>query len=75
MVRWHLQCEVRGGDIVVTLAGTSYRITYHKPQGSRQLVAKRLPLSDSTVLLSHGDFLAQAWKLANDKARELGWIA
>ena len=66
--------RVRGRDIVVALAGTSYRVTYHKPQGSRQLLAKHLPLSDSTVLLDHGDFLAQAWKLANEMARELGWI-
>jgi hypothetical protein len=25
--------------------------------------------------MTHADFLARAWKLANDKARELGWIS
>ena len=24
--------------------------------------------------MTHAEFLARAWKLANDKARELGWI-
>jgi hypothetical protein len=26
------------------------------------------------IPMTGGEFLAQAWKLANNKARELGWI-
>ena len=26
------------------------------------------------ALITRVEFLARAWKLANDKARELGWI-
>jgi len=29
---------------------------------------------DPHARLTHAEFLARAWKLANDKARELGWI-
>jgi len=32
-----------------------------------------MPLRKPTDDAGH-EFLAQAWKLANDKARELGWI-
>ena len=31
--------DVRGGDIIVDLPGTSYTVTYHKPAVSRQLLA------------------------------------
>ena len=43
-------------------------LIYHKAEDQPQLIAKGTP---------HGnyDFLAQAWQAANDKARELGWIA
>jgi hypothetical protein len=29
---------------------------------------------DPNAVLTPAEFLTQAWKLANDKARELGWI-
>ena len=31
--------------------------------------------NDLRLQMTGAEFLAQAWKLANDKARELGWIA
>ena len=70
-----LRVEVRGGEIVVTLPGTSYTVTYYKPAKSPQLLAKRIASRDdpgSAMTLS--EFLARAWRAANDKARELGWI-
>jgi hypothetical protein len=30
-----IRLEVRGGDIIVDLPGTSYTITYHKPAVSK----------------------------------------
>ena len=43
-------------------------MVYRKAEDQPQLIAKGTP---------HGnyDFLAQAWQAANDKPRELGWIA
>ena len=80
-----LQVEVQDGDIVVTLPYTHYTVTYYKPSKSPQLLAKRFPGNqllakrfpgndDPNARLTRAEFLAQAWKLANDKARELGWI-
>jgi hypothetical protein len=70
-----LDVEVWGNDIMITLPGTSYWVTYFKRRGSAGLLAKDIVnKDDSRSPITSADFLAQAWKLANDKARELGWI-
>ena len=70
-----IHLDVRGGDIIVDLPGTSYTVTYHKPAVSPQLLATYLPAKDDPrTELTQAEFLARAWRLANDKARELGWI-
>jgi hypothetical protein len=70
-----IHLDVRGGDIIVDLPGTSYTVTYHKPVVSLQLLTGYLPAKDDARTgLTQADFLARAWRLANDKARELGWI-
>ncbi|MGO8841494.1 MAG: hypothetical protein ACLQF1_10270 [Methyloceanibacter sp.] len=62
-------------DIIVTLPYTHYTVTYYKPANSPQLLAKRFRGKDDPhARLTHAEFLVRAWKLANDKARELGWI-
>ena len=63
-----LHVEVRDDEIIVTQSGSNYRMVYRKAEDQPQLIAKGAP---------HGNynFLAQAWQAANDKARELGWIA
>jgi hypothetical protein len=39
------------------------------------LLAKNIANKDDLrVAMTAAEFLAKAWKLANDKARELGWI-
>ena len=59
----------------MTLPGTSYSVTYHKPARSPQLLAKKLTHKhDLRVPMTSAEFVAIAWRLANDKARELGWI-
>jgi hypothetical protein len=69
-----LHVEVQGGDIVVTLPYTHYTVTYYKSANSPQLLAKRFPGKDDPhAPMTHAELLAH-WKLANDKARELGWI-
>jgi hypothetical protein len=66
-----LQVEVGDDEIIVTQSGSKFRAVYHsvhhKPEDQPQLIVKGTP---------HGnyDFLANAWQVANDKARELGWI-
>jgi hypothetical protein len=70
-----LVIEVLEGKIRVSLAGSNYAVTYHKPRNSPQLLAKSLPLNeDRNASLTQGEFLALAWRVANDKAREIGWI-
>jgi hypothetical protein len=70
-----LRVEVRDDEIIITLPGTAYMVTYHKPIDSPQLLARYFPRkNDSRVPLTQAEFLTRAWKLANHKARELGWI-
>jgi hypothetical protein len=65
--------EVRDDEILVTLLGTSYTVTYYKSASSPRPVAKNFPTKDDErVPLTREEFLARAWKAANDKARELG---
>jgi hypothetical protein len=37
-----IHLDVRGGDIIVDLPGTSYTVTFHKPAVSPQLLAAYL---------------------------------
>jgi hypothetical protein len=70
-----LRVEVLGDEIVVILPATSYGVTYYKPANSPQLLAKNfLSKNDSRAPITQAEFLARAWQVANDKARELGWI-
>jgi hypothetical protein len=73
---YRLHVDVQSGEIIVTLPDSVYSVTYYKsPQGS-YLAAKMLPTTyDPNAVLTSAEFPACAWKLANDKARELGWIA
>ena len=70
-----LVVDVLGGNIKVSLAGSNYAVTYHKPRYSPQLLARSLPTTeDRHASMTQGEFLALAWRAANDKAREMGWI-
>jgi hypothetical protein len=77
MPNWtdQLRVEVLGGEIVVILPATSYGVAYYKSANSPQLLAKDLqPKVDSQAPTTYSEFLDRAWQVANDKARELGWI-
>jgi len=66
---------VADNHILVTLQGTSYAVTYFKRRGSPGLLAKDIVHQDDPrIPMTSAEFLAGAWKLANDKARNLGWI-
>jgi hypothetical protein len=60
--------EVQGGDIIISLPDAKFRAVYYKPTRRPQLI-----LRERTKTLDH-ELLADVWKAANDKARELGWI-
>lgn len=67
--------HVAGNDMLVTLQGTSYAVTYFKRRGSPGLFAKDIVHKDDPrIPMTSAEFLTGAWKLANDKARQLGWI-
>jgi hypothetical protein len=67
-----LRIEVEDDGIIVTLPGTSLRVMYRKTKYSQFCTVDFQGDKDAGVPLA--DFLARAWPLANDKARELGWI-
>jgi len=70
-----LDVQVPGNDIKITLVGTRYSVTYFKRRGSPGLYAKDIVHEDDLrVPMTSAEFLAKAWKIANDKARELGIV-
>ena len=71
-----LRVEVQGDEIVVTLPGTSYVVTYYRAAAfPQQLLTKsHSGREDEDAPMTQAEFHARAWKAANDKARELGWI-
>src|SRR5262245_30999380 len=72
-----LRVARQGSEIVVSASGTDYYVVkYHKPENSPRLLARSFPRKeDISVSMTLADFLTAAYKLANDKARKLGWIA
>ena len=71
-----LSIRMRGKDLIVTLPGSNYAVTYFKRDGCPGLLAKDIVQKDDPRLpQTAAEFLSQAWKLANQKARELSWIA
>jgi hypothetical protein len=75
MTGWKLDCQVRDDEIIVTLPGTTYTVTYYKPDRSPQLLARLISdKDDKRVALTLSEFLARAWQVAVERARELAWI-
>jgi hypothetical protein len=70
--RVRLRVEVEDDIIVVTLPGTSLRVIYGKTKYSQLVTVDFRGDKDAGIPLA--DFLARAWPVANDKARELGWL-
>jgi len=61
---------VHGDDIVVTLPGTSYVVTYYRAAAfPQQLLTK-----SHSGREDEGARMTQAWKAASHKARALWWI-
>jgi hypothetical protein len=70
-----LRVQLVNDEIVVTLPGYHYAVTYYKPLQGTGLIARNSPVTDDRrITMKKTEFLAKARKLANAKARELGWI-
>jgi len=68
--------EVVGEEIVVTMPGTNFVVRYARSNHAPGLVATSFAgRRDQAADVTLPAFLAQAWKAANAKAKELGWIA
>jgi hypothetical protein len=65
MSEFNLEVEVHGDLIVVTQPAA--QLIYAKPIATPQLIPMKQTSGDL-------ELLARAWRAANDKARELGWI-
>ena len=70
-----LDVEVWGTGIIVTLPGTNYWVRYFKENDPPGLFPADIANKDDPrVTMTANEFLAKAWTLANERARELGWI-
>jgi len=69
-----LKVEVRGGDIVITLPGTKFMVTYYKPKDVPQLMSKSDWTDDPNVPVTLGEFRAKAWLPPHEKGREVGGV-
>jgi hypothetical protein len=70
-----LEIHAVDGEIIVSLPGTNYAATYYTPARSRQFLAKCFSMKDDPrAAMIVSEFLIRAWRLANNRARELGWI-
>jgi hypothetical protein len=74
-INYGLNVEVHDGEIVVTLPHTRFAATYDRLANDPHLYAKEFPLEgDPRSEMSQAEFMAHAWQLARDRARELGWL-
>jgi hypothetical protein len=62
-----LDCRVSGKEIVITTPGSACVAGYHRVEGEPRLRTTARPTGRTEVKV-------QAGRLANDKARDLGWI-
>jgi hypothetical protein len=70
-----LRVEVHGGEIVVTMPGTGFRVIYARSHDDPGLVATSFHgRNGQETKIKLPTFLAHAWTVANDKARELHWL-
>ena len=71
-----LRLEMKGSDeFVITMRGTSYQVTFRKLADGPGFSASHDMRDERGAPVTGSEFLGRAWRIANDKARELGWIA
>jgi len=75
--RSKIAVEVLDDEILVTMPGTSFSIVYERTKDN-QLIASDFSgrkVQNEENKVSFPQFLSLAWTAANEKAREIGWIA
>ena len=65
---YEFQVEVKDGEIIVALPSSGFMAVYFKRSGSPFLTLRQRTKTDDHELL------AQVFRTAVNKARELGWI-
>jgi hypothetical protein len=71
-----LHINVINDEIVVTLPGSSYSVTYSKSEDPQHLRARNYPLEvDRQAEMGQAEFLGKAWRVAHGMARQLGWTS
>ena len=69
-----LRVDLEGDEIVVRKSGTTLLLAYTKSVEQPRLVLTRSCIKPTRVSPSVGEFRAQAFQAAVNRARELGWI-
>src|SRR5712691_3540503 len=65
-----LNIQVVDDELVVSLPQSSYSVTYYKPPKSSGLLTKNISRNDDPQIeIKLSEFLAGAWRAANDSAR------
>jgi len=68
------EVKVEGDAIAVTFIDTPFKVVYRKPPDQPHLAASGFSKEPNATQAQIAAFLSVAWRLANDKARRLGWI-
>ena len=68
-----LNIEIKWNRIIITMRGTDFSATYRREVSGISRVG--LTGSDLNAPISLRDFVTRADEVADDKARQLGWIA
>jgi hypothetical protein len=69
-----LAVEVRGGEIIITKAGTDFSVTYEKRPENPHFILTRSWIAPNMSSATISQFRALAFQMAVAKARELRWI-
>jgi hypothetical protein len=73
MTHSNLRVDVRGNTILVAMRGTCFRAKYRK-QEAPWLATDEFGPDDPDAPISFSEFRNLAWGVANDAARQLGWV-
>ena len=66
--------QVDGDELIVFLPGTDYIATFYRATPGELLAKSRAGHEFGDVPMTRAEFQGRAWKAANAKARDLGWI-
>jgi hypothetical protein len=66
--------QVDGDELIVFLPGTDYIATFYRATPSQILAKSQAGPEVGDAPMTCAEFQGRAWRAANDKARELGWI-